>query len=327
MDRREFIKLAMFSSAALTVSPLERLLAQKPDAKPSPKLITPPDLIGVKNGAPSQMFETGIKALGGMSRFIKKGQMVLVKPNIGWNKTPAEGANTQPDLVAKIIQHCYKAGAKKVFVFDHTCNEMEASYKNSGIQKAVEESNGILISGNDEKHYKKNYTIKGAKSLKESRIHETYMEADFIINVPVLKNHRSARMTAAIKNLMGVVWDRRYWHRNDLHQCIADFPLVRSPHLTVIDAYSVMTQNGPRGLSPEDLVIRKNQIISTDQVLADTAAAMTLIDIEVKRIEKKTGRKKHDSGRSKNCDCKSTGIIRYPISENCRTVWTWKHYY
>ncbi len=92
------------------------------------------------------------------------------------------------------------------------------------------------------------------------------------INVPVLKNHGGANMTITMKNLMGMVWDRKFWHANDLNQCIADFPMYRKPDLNIVDAYRVMKRNGPRGVSVDDIITMKAQIITTDMVAADTAA-------------------------------------------------------
>ena len=103
--------------------------------------------------------------------------------------------------------------------------------------------------------------------------HRTFLDADVVINVPVLKDHASTTITSAMKNLMGVVWDRWSWHRNDLHQCIADFATVRKPDLTVVDAYNVMMRHGPRGVSPEDVVNMQALVLSTDFVAADAAAA------------------------------------------------------
>ena len=235
-----------------------------------------PDLVAVKDGSPTQMFEAGIRELGGMEQFVKKGQTVLVKPNIGWDKTPTQGADTNPELVGAIVRAAYTAGAKKVVVFDHTCDEPRACYRNSGIEKAVTDNKGISYPGNDEKDYIE-VTIPNAKTLKKVKVHRIFMESDVIINVPILKHHMGSLMTAAMKNLMGVVWDRRFWHRNDLNQCIAEFGLLpKKPNLTVIDAYLVMTDNGPRGLSPDNLKLMKMQILSKDMVLADAAAAKTL---------------------------------------------------
>lgn len=276
INRRNFLKIGMTLGLATAFAPFNKLFSAANKAIRPKKSTAYPDLIAVKDGSPAQMFELGIKALGGMKRFVKKGQTVLVKPNIGWNKTPLEGANTNPDLVGKIVKMAYQSGAKKVVVFDNTCNEMEDCYKNSGIQKAVTDNKGEMHPGDEEKYYK-DVSIKGAKILKTAKVHKTYLDADVIINVPVLKQHRGSRMTSAIKNLMGVVWDRRYWHRKGLHECIADFPLLtKKVDLTVIDAYTVMMKNGPMGVSPDDLVRKKMQIISTDMVLADSAAAKLL---------------------------------------------------
>lgn len=274
-EKRDFLKWSLITGTAVALTPIKNALPAASNKKvklPASKL---PDLVGVKDGSPAQMFDIGIKALGGMKRFVKKGQTVLVKPNIGWNKTPTEGANTNPDLVARIIKSAYEAGAKKVVVFDHTCNDMDDSYKNSGMEKAVKASGGFLYPADKKKYYRK-VDIKGAKTLKEAHVHNLFLDSDVVINVPVLKHHMGARMTSAIKNFMGVVWDRRYWHRNNLHECIADFPLIRKVELTVIDAYLVMMKNGPRGISSDDLNLKKMQILSTDMVLADTAAAKIL---------------------------------------------------
>ena len=104
-------------------------------------------------------------------------------------------------------------------------------------------------------------------------MHELILDSDVFINVPVLKHHSSAELSIAMKNLMGVIWDRRFWHRNNLHQCIADFTTFCKPDLNVVDAYRVMMKNGPRGVSGEDVVTYKTQILATNIVSADAAAA------------------------------------------------------
>jgi len=273
INRRKFLKLITSFSLGLFVAPWKRLLASTPSLKKATKQY--PDLIGVKDGSPAQMFEIGIKALGGMERFVKKGKTVLVKPNIGWDKYPHQGANTNPDLVGKIVEMAYKAGAQKVYVFDHTCQQMDECYERSGIKEASTKQGATVLPADKEKYYRP-ITIKKAQSLKKALVHHCYLDVDVVINVPILKHHMGARMTSTLKNLMGVVWDRRTWHRNDLHQCIADFPLVRKPDLNVVDAYLVMMDNGPRGISNDDLKLKRMQILSTDMVLADCAASKIL---------------------------------------------------
>jgi uncharacterized protein (DUF362 family) len=273
ITRKALLKLGLSAAAGGLLPPLLRkpLLAKEIDAAEPAQ----PDLVAVRDGSPVQMFDAGIKALGGFDRFVKKGQSVLVKPNIGWDKTPSEGATTNPDLVGRIVAAAYKAGAKKVYCFDHTCNREEDCYRRSGIADAVKKNGGEMRSGGDQKAYRK-AAIPGAQILKEALVHELYLDCDVVIDVPILKSHGGGRMTAAVKNLMGVVWDRRFWHREGLQRSIAEFPLLRKPDLNVVDAFLVMMENGPYGATTEDLAMKKMQMISTDAVLVDTAAAKIL---------------------------------------------------
>ena len=127
-----------------------------------------------------------------------------------------------------------------------------------------------VVSGNSEKYYQE-VSFTGGKVMKNAKVHELLLQSDVFINVPVLKNHGGANMTITMKNLMGVVWDRKFWHANDLNQCIADFPMYRKPDLNIVDAYRVMKRNGPRGVSVDDIITMKAQIITTDMVAADAA--------------------------------------------------------
>jgi uncharacterized protein (DUF362 family) len=272
MDRRDFIKKSLatgvITGSALTFGNYSHLFAY-----PYPSLFDKPfDLVAIKGGEPDVMFDKAIQSLGGIKSFVKKGQKVVVKPNIGWDAIPERAANTNPILIKRIIQHCFEAGAKDVYVFDHTCDNWKRCYSNSGIESAVKDAGGKLVSGESESYYQK-VSVKKGKKLTESKVHELILESDVFINVPILKHHSSADLTISMKNLMGIVWDRGYWHRNDLHQCIADFVTYRKPDLNIVDAFYVMKRNGPRGVSKEDVLTMKSQIISTDIVAADAAAA------------------------------------------------------
>jgi uncharacterized protein (DUF362 family) len=272
MKRRDFIRKGIgtvaFYSAAMSIPAYSRFFNGLPSQPESPY-----DLVAIKGGEPEAMFDQAIDALGGMGQYIKPGQSVVVKPNIGWDVSPERAGNTNPKLVKKVIEHCFQAGAKKVVVFDNTCDQWDRCYANSGIEKAVKDAGGNLAPGNTEGYYQEVDLPDGVK-LKTTKVHELIMESDVFINMPVLKSHSSAKLTIAMKNLMGVVWDRMYWHRNDLHQCIADYAtFARKPHLNIIDGYRVMMRNGPRGVSEADVALMKSQIISTDMVAADAAAA------------------------------------------------------
>lgn len=230
------------------------------------------DLVAVMGGEPVPMFDKAIAAMGGLGRFVKKGQSVLVKPNIGWDTAPELGGDTNPQLVAHIVKQCFQAGAKEVFVFDNTCDNWSRCYANSGIEDAVKGAGGKVVPANTENYFKP-VSIPNGKRLKEAKVHELVLSCDVFINVPILKHHSSTKVTISMKNLMGIVWDRRYWHKNDLHQCIADFITWRKPDLNVVDAYRVITKNGPRGVSQADVVMKKSLLMSTDIVAADAAAA------------------------------------------------------
>ena len=270
MDRREFIKKSVqagiISGAALPFVSYSNLLSSRNVSS------TNYDLVAIKGGEPDAMFDKAISSLGGMKSFVKKGQTVVVKPNIGWDVSPERAGNTNPLLINRIIKHCFEAGAKDVYVFDHTCDNWNKCYSNSGIETAVKDAGGKIVSGASEGYYQ-DVTIKGSKKLSNAKVHELILSSDVFINVPILKNHGSAGLTISMKNLMGIVWDRGYWHQNNLHQCIADFALYRKPDLNIVDAYYVMKRNGPRGVSTEDVIKMKSQIISTDIVAADAAAA------------------------------------------------------
>ncbi|MEW6507985.1 MAG: DUF362 domain-containing protein [Bacteroidota bacterium] len=269
MKRRNFLKTAGLLSGAALVKPgfYGNLFARNSYSTQNY------DLVAIKGGEPDTMFDEAIKQFGGMKSFVKKNQKVVVKPNIGWDVIPELGANTNPKLVGRVVQHCFDAGAKEVYVFDHTCDDWRRCYANSGIERAVKEAKGTMVPGNSESFYKE-VEVKKGKKLTKAKVHELILDCDVFINVPILKHHSSTRLTINMKNLMGIVWDRGYWHRNNLHQCIADFATYdRKPDLNIVDAYYVMMRNGPRGVSKADVSTMKSQIISTDMVAADAAAA------------------------------------------------------
>ncbi len=274
MNRREFlyrgIGAGIVASSSLAIGK-NNSLSLEPAAGPPPRY----DLVAVKGGEPEVMFDKAIESLGGIRQFVSKGQTVVVKPNIGWDVIPEKGANTNPKLVKRIIQHCFNAGARDVFVFDHTCDNWVKCYKNSGLEEAAKSAGAKVVSGESEGYYQ-DVTIPHGKSLKQAKVHELMLSSNVVINVPVLKVHDGSKATIAMKNLMGVVWDRRYWHRNDLHQCIADFATSCKPTLNVVDAYTVMNSNGPRGVSIDDVVVMKSLLVSRDMVAVDAASAKLL---------------------------------------------------
>lgn len=270
MKRRDFIRnsvgIGVLSGAALSMGKFSEMLAAE-----NSLMQLPYDLVAIKGGEAAEMFDKGIASLGGMKQFVKPNQTVVIKPNIGWDAPPERAANTNPLLIGRIVEQCKMAGAKTVYVFDNTCSEWTRCYKSSGIEAAVKKAGGTMVTGSSESYYQA-VDIKGGKSLKKAKVHELILESDVFINVPVLKNHGGTRLSVSMKNLMGVVWDREYWHSHDLQQCIADFTTFCKPDLIVVDAYRVLKRNGPRGVSVADVATMKYQLIGKDIVAIDAAA-------------------------------------------------------
>ncbi|GHT64483.1 hypothetical protein AGMMS50239_22280 [Bacteroidia bacterium] len=282
MKRRDFLR----TSAAIGVATLTFDKLQAAMETNTVMVEAVPDMVAVMGGEPAQLLERALKEMGGIEKYVKTGQSVVIKPNIGWDKKPDFAANTNPDLVKALIEQCFKAGAKKVSVFDHTCDNWQKCYENSGIKKAAEAAGATVIPGNDAVYYKE-VKLPQAQILKSTKIHQALLEADVWFNVPVLKHHDGAQMSIAMKNYMGIVWDRPYFHSNDLQQCIADVcTYVKKPALNIVDAYRCMRKNGPQGRSVSDTSVLKSLIVSKDIVAADTAAIGLFNQVQEMDIQK-----------------------------------------
>jgi uncharacterized protein (DUF362 family) len=279
MKRRYFLKAVALTGLATTFKFTDGLEIMAQSAKGY-------DLVAVLGGTPAAMFQKAIAEMGGMSRYVKKGQRVVVKPNIGWDRSPELAANTNPELVSAIIKACLAAGAREVVVFDHTCDDWRKCYKNSGIEEAVKEAGGKMMPAHEESYYREVSLPQGV-NLTSTKIHQAILDCDVWINVPVLKMHGGAKMSVALKNLMGIVWDRRFFHSHDLQQCIADCnTLTKKPVLNIVDAYRVIKAHGPQGRSEADVALAKGLFISTDSVAVDTAAIKFYNQIETMELSK-----------------------------------------
>jgi uncharacterized protein (DUF362 family) len=272
MERRFFLKAVALTGVASTLKMKDGLevLAQNTNAAAGPRGAY--DLVAVMGGEPVQMFRRAIAEMGGMGRYVRPGNRVTIKPNIAWDRAPELAANTNPELVAEIVRQCLKAGAKEVLVFDHSCDDWRKCYKNSGIEDAVNAAGGKMVPAHEESYYRET-SFPHSVNLKSAKVHQAILDSDVWINVPILKNHGGAKMTISMKNLMGIVWDRRFFHNHDLQQCIADCSTIaKRPVLNVVDAYRLMKSNGPQGKSLADVVTTKGLFLSTDIIAADTAA-------------------------------------------------------
>jgi len=277
MDRRAFLKKA----AALGATGAAALLFSHRSASGSLWAATPspspnsPDIVAVKGGSQAARLDRALQEIGGIGAFVRKGQTVVIKPNIGWSQEPRVAATTNPELVKRLIEQCVQAGAKKVWVFDHSCDNGPASYKASLIENYAKDGGATVVSGDGSSRYQE-VVVPGAVIIKKMQVHELVLEADVFINVPVLKEHMGAGMTCAMKNLMGIVWDREAFHAQGLDQCIADSCLFRKPALNIVDADKIMLTGGPRGHAGSQYNEQQMLILSNDIIAIDAVSARTL---------------------------------------------------
>ena len=228
------------------------------------------DLIIAKNGSPSQLLQAAMAPLGGMGRFVKKGQRVVIKANIAWARTPEQACTNNPELLSALIKMCYEAGAKRVAVWDHTCDNYQFTFSRSGLKETAQKAGADIFSGHGRNVYKQVEVPKG-KKLKTAEVLKDVLESDVFINFPLPKHHFATELTLGLKNLIGIVWDMEQLHKIDLHQCIADINTLRRPDLVVMDAIRILTTNGPKGPGKTEDI--GEVIASTDIVAADAYAA------------------------------------------------------
>lgn len=308
MERRDFIRSGVVVTAALSLE-LGMPLWLK-DAFASGKT----DLVAVLGGdSPAAMLQRAMPELGGIERFVKRGDKVVIKPNIGWARTAEYAANTNPELIGELVRMAVDAGAGRVEVFDHTCQEWRKCYASSGIRAVVEANGGVMVPGNSRSYYA-TVALPEGRVLKKTEIHKSLIESDVWFNVPVIKHHGGAGMSIAMKNNMGIVWDRRIFHRNDLQQCIADLcSWEKQPTLNIVDGFRSMIRNGPAGVSTEDAALTKALFASTDQVAVDTAAMKFFAQLRPVGFDQVAHLKKGQKSGIGTTDLSSLNITRVKL--------------
>jgi len=226
----------------------------------------PAELALVRNASPKELTRRALAALGGMERFVTTGNRVVIKPNIGWDRTPEQGANTHPDVVAELVRLARAAGAKNVRVMDHTCNDPRRCYRRSGIEAAAREAGAEVI------HLRPGRGTEmkiGGELIGAWPVHREIVEADVLINVPAAKHHSLTGASLGMKNWLGAIDGRR----NQLHQRIwqasADLAGFFRPALTVLDATRLLLRNGPQGGNPDDVSETRILMAGTDPVAID----------------------------------------------------------
>lgn len=234
---------------------------------PDPQL---PQMAVVQNGEPRDLVQRALEDLGGISRFIRRQDVVVIKPNIAWDRTPEQAANTNPDLVAEVVRQCWHAGARRVIVTDVSCNEPRRCFQRSGIQAAARAQGADIILPDPDLFRDVDL---GGVVLKTWPVFAPFLEADKVLNLPIAKHHNLTGATLGMKNWYGILGGQRNRLHQQIHQSLADLAAFMLPTLTIMDAYRVLLRNGPTGGNLEDVALKKTIIASTDPVALDAYAA------------------------------------------------------
>jgi len=269
LNRRDFIRrsLQAASLSAIGSLPVFDLVPQS--------LAADAVELSVRKGRdiPALVRET-VAALGGMARFVKPGETVVLKPNIGWDRTVELAANTHPQIVATVALLCLEAKVARVRIFDRTCNDPRRCYVQSGIAAAIEalDDKRVELEHIDRRGYQE-ILLKNGVALQKWEFYKPALTADRLINLPIAKDHSISVLTLGMKNIMGVIGGNRgVLHRN-IDEALADINSVIHSDLTIIDATRILTANGPQGGSLDDVKRLDTLIASADIVAADSYAA------------------------------------------------------
>jgi uncharacterized protein (DUF362 family) len=270
-SRRSFLISSAMGAASLLL-PWQRLLAEE---------ATTTTLVLVHGGDAERAFKAAIEALGGLAQFKPDGKTVVVKPNIGWDRTPEQAANTDPNLVAAAVR-AFKTAGSTVQVFDNTCNPAAMCYRRSGIEAAAKAAGADVALVREQRFDE--VKLPGGVKLKSWPIYRDWLRADLCVNMPILKHHSLAGMTAGLKNLMGVMGGSRSTIHNGFPVKIVDVAAPILPELTVVDARRVLLRNGPTGGSLDDVKIMDALIAGFDPVAVDAEAAR-LFGLDPERVD------------------------------------------
>ena len=229
-----------------------------------------PEMVVVQGNDPRAMVQRAFADLGGISRFIARNDVVVLKPNIAWDRTPEQAANTNPDVVAEVVKQCWQAGAKRVIVTDVSCNDAERCFHRSGIAAAARAENAEVILPDPARFREVNL---GGEILQSWPVFEPFLGADKIINLPIAKHHGLTGATLGFKNWYGILGGERNRLHQQIHQSLVDLAAFMLPTVTLIDCYRVLLRNGPTGGNLEDVSLSKKLVAGTDPVALDAYVA------------------------------------------------------
>ena len=240
-----------------------------------------PKLSVVQGGEPRALVEKALEDLGGMRRFVARNDVVVIKPNISWDRTPEQAANTNPELVAEVVKQCWAAGAKRVVVTDVSCNEPRRCFMRSGIQAAARAEGAEVILPNAEMFREVDL---GGVVLKSWPVFTPFLEADKIINLPIAKHHELTGCTLGMKNWYGILGGQRNRLHQQIHQSLVDLASFMLPTLTIMDCYRILLRNGPTGGNLEDVALKKTVVAGTDPVALDAWVAKAYWNLDPEHL-------------------------------------------
>jgi uncharacterized protein (DUF362 family) len=295
LTRNTFLKFCLLgTAAALSGSTMAKnAFAAQASVKPRPKrtIKSDCDLAVVSGADPYKNTVLAVEKLGGMGLFVKKGATVVVKPNIGWDRNPEQAANTNPQVVAALVDMCMKAGARRVNVFDVTCNDAKACYENSGILKAAKERGAKVWYPEDRDAVLARFPYKS--SMEGWPLVKEAVQCDTFINVPVLKDHGLTRLSLCMKNLMGVCTSKRGQMHWNIGPKLVDLTDFIGAELNVIDATRALMRHGPTGGRLEDVTKMDKVLASPDPSLVDTYACSLMkvdpMDVPYLKVARERG--------------------------------------
>jgi uncharacterized protein (DUF362 family) len=276
MDRRRFLTagatmlgtglLSMRGAAALAGDAAPEATSST-GAPPTSAVTDLPDLV-LARGPAHEATRRALEAVGGMQRFVKPGQVVVIKPNASFSCPPDWGATTHPDVITAVLEACFDADARRVLVVDHTMPNQRKCFEKNGTAAAVAGfPKAKLVSLDNEKSYRA-IEVPDGKALHTTQVPAVMQKADVFINLPTAKSHAATVASLGFKNLMGLVWDRQSFHRDfDLHQGVADLGTVLKPQLTVLDAVRILQTGGPTG--PGKTETFDGVVVGADPVAVD----------------------------------------------------------
>ncbi len=239
------------------------------------------EMVVAQGDDPRALVRKALEGLGGVRRFIARGDVVVIKPNIAWDRTPEQAANTNPLAVAEMVRQCLEAGAKKVIVTDVSCNEPHRCFQRSGIADAANAAGAVIVL--PEEHLFHQVNLRG-DVLGEWPVLEPFIAADKMINFPVAKSHSLTGVTLGMKNWYGILGGARNRLHQRIHESLADLANVMRPTLTLINAYRVLIRNGPTGGSLADVLLKKTLVAGTDPVALDAYVAKAYWDLEPSQL-------------------------------------------